>query len=108
MKSILRDIISELKCLDVPTEVIADHTDLYAVGLTSLASVQLMMEIEHEFRIRIPDSMLKYELFSSIDSLSAAITQLQHTKSVARTTPPAHNTVECDSTCDTASPAASR
>ncbi|WP_175964515.1 acyl carrier protein [Burkholderia pyrrocinia] len=90
MKSTLRHIISEMKCLDVPIEVLTDHSDLYAVGLTSLASVQLMMEIEREFHINIPDSMLKYELFSSIDSLAAAITQLQHAEAVARTTPVAH------------------
>ncbi|RQR48767.1 acyl carrier protein [Burkholderia sp. Bp9126] len=105
MKNTLRRIIADLKFLDVPTEVLTDRTDLYAVGLTSLASVQLIMEIEREFRIHIPASMLKYELFSSIDSLAAAITQLQHEKTAARTTPPASDTVELDGMPDAASAA---
>ncbi|PXX25845.1 acyl carrier protein [Burkholderia pyrrocinia] len=105
MKNTLRHIISDMKCLDVPIEVLADHSDLYAVGLTSLASVQLMMEIEREFRIRIPDSMLKYELFSSIDSLAAAITRLQHSNVAGCATPTAHTAPDSDSTVRAASPA---
>ncbi|MGU7811586.1 acyl carrier protein [Burkholderia sp. AW49-1] len=96
MKHTLRQIISDTKCLDVPIDALADHSDLYAVGLTSLASVHLIIEIEREFRIRIPDSMLKYELFSSIDSLAAVIAQLQHENVSARTTPVAQSAVDSD------------
>ncbi|KVZ49434.1 acyl carrier protein [Burkholderia ubonensis] len=105
MKNTLRHIIFNMKCLDVPLDVLADHSDLYAVGLTSLASVQLIMEIEREFRVRIPDSMLKYELFSSIDSLAAAITRLQHANATGRAAPTAHTAADSDSTLDAVSPA---
>ncbi|WP_070107032.1 acyl carrier protein [Burkholderia plantarii] len=80
MKSALRKLIAELNCLDLPVSVLTDSTDLYAVGLTSLDSVQLLLEVEHEFGIVVPDAMLSYELFSSIDSLAAAIAELQRLK----------------------------
>ncbi len=82
MKTELRTIIADLKCLDVPVDVLTDETDLYAVGLTSLTSVQILLEMEREFDINVPDAMLTYELFQSIDSLAAAVALLQQAKAV--------------------------
>lgn len=92
MKNTLRTLIADLKCLDVPIEMLADRTDLYAVGLTSLSSVQILLEMEREFDISVPDSMLTYELFASIDSLAAAVAELQRAKGA----PPAHEAGEAD------------
>jgi acyl carrier protein len=83
MKETLRRILSELGCLDVPLETISDRTDLNAVGLSSLATVHLMLAIERDFAVKIPDSMLNYRLFSSIDSMAAAITQVQRAQATA-------------------------
>src|SRR5579864_3253170 len=80
MKTALRRILSESARLDVPPETLADDADLYAAGLSSLATVHLMLAIEDEFGIEIPDRMLTRRLFSSIDSLSAAVSELQQAK----------------------------
>lgn len=80
MKAALRRILSESARLDVPPEKLADDADLYAVGLSSLATVHLMLAIEEEFGIEIPDRLLTRHLFSSIDSMAAAITELQQAK----------------------------
>lgn len=80
MKTALRRILSESARLDVPPDTLADDADLYAAGLSSLATVHLMLAIEDEFGIEIPDRMLTRRLFSSIDSLAAAVTELQQAK----------------------------
>jgi acyl carrier protein len=83
MKNALRRILSESARLDVPADTLADDADLYAAGLSSLATVHLMLAIEDEFGIEIPDRMLTRRLFSSIDSLAAAVTELQQAKAAA-------------------------
>jgi acyl carrier protein len=80
MKTALRRILSESARLDVPPDTVADDADLYAAGLSSLATVHLMLAIEDEFDIEIPDRMLTRRLFSSIDSLAAAVSELQQAK----------------------------
>ena len=83
MKTELRRILSESARLDVAPENLADDADLYAAGLSSLATVHLMLAIEDEFGIEIPDRMLTRRLFSSIDSLAAAVSELQQAKAAA-------------------------
>ncbi|PRY03610.1 MULTISPECIES: acyl carrier protein [unclassified Paraburkholderia] len=83
MKNALRRILSESARLDVPAQTLADDADLYAAGLSSLATVHLMLAIEDEFGIEIPDRLLTRRLFSSIDSMAAAITELQQAKAAA-------------------------
>ena len=77
MKTALRRILSELARLDVPVSELSDTDDLYAAGLQSLTTVRLMLAIEDEFNVEIPDPMLTRQLFSSIDSLAAAVTLLR-------------------------------
>jgi acyl carrier protein len=73
VKFILRRILSESACLDVPIDQLSDSDDLYAAGLQSLTTLRLMIAIEDEFGIQIPDQKLTRQLFSSIDSLAEAV-----------------------------------
>ncbi|RKP45332.1 acyl carrier protein [Pararobbsia silviterrae] len=72
----LRRILSESARLDVPVDQIGDASDLYEHGLSSLATVQIMLAVEDAFDIEIPDAMLTRKLFQSIDSLAAAVSEL--------------------------------
>jgi acyl carrier protein len=72
----LRRILSESARLDVPVDQIDDGSDLYEHGLSSLATVQIMLAVEDAFDIEIPDAMLTRKLFQSIDSLAAAVSEL--------------------------------
>jgi acyl carrier protein len=83
MKTELRRILSESARLDVPVDSLGDGDDLYAAGLSSLATVHVMLAIEDEFGIEIPDRMLTRRLFSSIDALAAAITELRRSQAAA-------------------------
>ncbi len=47
--------------------------DLWAVGLTSLAAVRILMDLEDEFGITFPPDSLTRGTFSSIPRLTAAL-----------------------------------
>lgn len=83
MKAELRRILSESANLDVPIDTVSDKADLYAVGLTSLATVHLILAIESEFDIEFPESVLTRRLFSTIENLATAIAALQDAKAKA-------------------------
>ncbi|MND09072.1 Aminoacyl carrier protein [compost metagenome] len=50
--------------------------DLYEAGMTSRASVSVMLALESEFGIEFPDSMLRRDVFESIETIGAAVRQL--------------------------------
>ena len=56
--------------------MLAENDDLYDAGMTSHASVQVMLALEEGFDVEFPDSMLTRNVFKSIDSISAAIMQI--------------------------------
>jgi acyl carrier protein len=55
---------------------LADDADLYAAGMTSHASVGVMLALESAFDIEFPDRMLKRSVFESVSSIAAAVTEL--------------------------------
>ncbi|AQV96188.1 acyl carrier protein [Cupriavidus necator] len=77
MKATIRNILGEVARLDVPVSNLADGDDLYAAGLSSLATVHVMLALENAFDIEIPDQMLTRQLFRSVDSLAAAVEQIR-------------------------------
>jgi acyl carrier protein len=50
--------------------------DLYAAGLTSLASVNVMLALEGEFGLEFPDNMLNRSVFSSVGAIEAAVRKI--------------------------------
>jgi acyl carrier protein len=73
MKQKLRAILSQWGDLALPVEQLTDHADLYAAGLSSLATVQLLMAIEEAFEIEMPLELLTGTLFQNIDTLYATV-----------------------------------
>lgn len=49
---------------------------LYAAGMTSHASVNVMLGVEDEFDLEFPEEMLTKETFETIDSICAAVRKL--------------------------------
>jgi len=72
----IREILSRHGRLFAPVSEISDGSDLYEAGLTSLATVGVMLALEEEFDIEFPDSMLSRKTFASIESLAAAVQRL--------------------------------
>lgn len=52
------------------------QADLYQAGMTSHASVNVMLALEGAFDVEFPDHMLKRNVFNSISSICGAIQEL--------------------------------
>jgi acyl carrier protein len=72
----IRDILSEHARMPADASTLSDGDDLYDSGMTSHASVQVMLALEEAFDVEFPDSMLTRSVFGSIASISAALEQL--------------------------------
>jgi len=72
----IREILDEQARLSVPVAELAEFSDLYAAGLTSLTTVNLMLALEDCFQVEFPDRMLGRKTFESIQSISEAISEL--------------------------------
>ena len=55
---------------------LSDDADLYQCGMTSHASVNVMLALEGAFDIEFPDHMLKRSVFTSIASIRGALLEL--------------------------------
>ena len=82
IESELVDIIRTQGKVTAPVARIGFEDDLYKLGLSSLATVNVMLEIEGRFDIEIPDEALTRDTFRTIASL-AALVRRQQNKSAA-------------------------
>jgi acyl carrier protein len=73
----VRAILSQHGRLAGGVDQLSDTSDLYSAGLTSLATVGLMLALEEEFEIEFPDAMLSRKTFASINSLISAVAKLR-------------------------------
>jgi len=55
---------------------ITDNADLYEAGLTSFASVQLMLAIEDNFGVEFSENMLNRKTFASLSNIVGGIATL--------------------------------
>ncbi|MCC8929692.1 acyl carrier protein [Rhodococcus sp. BGS-1C] len=72
----VRDVLEKFGKLPVPVAEIDASADLYDSGLTSHASVNVMIALEDEFDVEFPDAMLQKSTFGSIDAITSAIARL--------------------------------
>jgi len=73
----IRSILKEHGRLTKDATALAETDDLYQAGMTSHASVNVMLALEGEFDVEFPDHMLKRNVFNSIASICAALDELQ-------------------------------
>jgi acyl carrier protein len=76
-KERIRQIVRDHAGLRTAFEKVDYASDLYRAGMTSYASVVLMIALENEFEVEFPDAMLSRDVFESIDSIASAIESLQ-------------------------------
>jgi acyl carrier protein len=57
-------------------DTLADDADLYAAGLTSHATVNLMLALEEGFDVEFPDELLRRRTFSSVDAIVEALAEI--------------------------------
>lgn len=73
----IRQVIQEHVRLPVDVHQLDDGADLYQAGMTSHASVGLMLALEDAFDVEFPDAMLTRGVFQSVASIAAALGQLK-------------------------------
>ena len=72
----IRTLLAQNPMIPCDIGTLSDHASLYEAGLTSFASVQMMLAIEEEFDIEFPEAMLTRRTFSSIASIASAVSEL--------------------------------
>lgn len=77
LSSQIRTVLREHGRLAVDLDTLGDDADLFRAGMTSHASVGVMLAIEDTFDIEFPDAMLRRGVFESVASIAAAVAQLQ-------------------------------
>ena len=76
METEIREILAEHARLPVEVASLDDDADLYQAGMTSHASVSVMLALEDAFDIEFPETMLRKSTFESVSAISAALTSL--------------------------------
>lgn len=76
MNEKIRKILKDHGRLSKEVDTLADDADLYQAGMTSHASVNVMLALEGEFDVEFPDHMLKRSVFESIAAIRGAIEEL--------------------------------
>jgi acyl carrier protein len=74
----IRKILKDHGRLAADPTALSDDADLYQAGMTSHASVNVMLALEAQFDVEFPDSMLKRGVFSSIATIREALETLTH------------------------------
>lgn len=69
--------IDEKGHLPVAAATIAADADLYRIGLTPFAAVQVMLAIEKAFDVEFPKSMLERRSMASIGAILSRLRRLQ-------------------------------
>jgi acyl carrier protein len=73
----IRNVLRDHARLPVAAESIDEDADLFQAGMSSHASVNVMLALEDNFDIEFPDAMLKRSVFESISAISAAVIQIR-------------------------------
>lgn len=73
----VRRIVRDNARLIADADTLGSGSDLFAAGMSSHASVTVMLALEDHFAVEFPDEMLTRAVFGSIGGLTAAITELR-------------------------------
>jgi acyl carrier protein len=69
----VRRILEENGGLPVGAANLDGNADLFDLGMTSHASVNVMLALEDSFDIEFPDEMLRKSTFESVNAITAAL-----------------------------------
>ena len=69
----IRRVVADHARLPVDVATLSDGADLFEAGMTSHASVNLMLALEDHFDIEFPDAMLTRGVFQSIGAIEVCI-----------------------------------
>lgn len=73
----IRRVLRDHGRLPVDVDSLDDRADLFLAGMTSHASVNVMLALEDAFDVEFPDDMLKRSVFETVADIATAIGELQ-------------------------------
>ena len=73
----IRRVLSQHARLQLDITTLSDDADLFQAGLSSHASVNVMLALEDAFDLEFPESLLRRAVFQSVDQIAAAIGTLK-------------------------------
>lgn len=73
MRERIRSVLRQYGRLPVDLDTVRDDADLYRAGLTSHASVNLMLALEDEFDCEFPEALLQRRSFESVAAIESAL-----------------------------------
>jgi acyl carrier protein len=73
----IREVLRGHARLRVDVDAIDERADLFQAGMSSHASVNVMLALEDHFDIEFPDEMLNRSAFESIAAIHSAVSQLR-------------------------------
>ena len=76
-RTMIRSVVREHARLPVDVDTLGDDSDLFVAGMTSHASVNLMLALEDAFDIEFSERMLRKSTFESIAAIRAGVTEMQ-------------------------------
>jgi acyl carrier protein len=76
MEEQVREILRHHSGLGDTVEHISAYENLWMLGMTSLASVQVMLALETVFHLELPEEKLRHATFSSIYSIVGCVREL--------------------------------
>ena len=77
MEDAIRTIVGKHGRLSVPIDQIRPEDDLYRAGMTSHASVNVMLALEAHFEVEFPERMLRRSVFETLSAIQAALAELR-------------------------------
>ncbi len=72
----IREIVARHSGLAIDISALGEGADLYEAGMTSFASVDLMLGLEEAFDVEFPDTMLTRKTFASLKAIADAVDKL--------------------------------
>jgi acyl carrier protein len=73
----VREVVKQYAGISADADVIAADADLYASGMTSFASVEVMLGLEEKFAIEFPPDLVKRGTFLSISAIADAVAEIR-------------------------------
>ena len=76
MQERIREVLAAHGRMAVDPHEVYDQADLYDLGMTSHASVDVMLALEDAFDVEFPDEVLKKSTFASVRNIEQALEAL--------------------------------
>ncbi len=73
----VREVVKQYAGISADAYAIAADADLYASGMTSFASVEVMLGLEEKFAIEFPQDLVKRGTFLSVAAMADAVADIR-------------------------------